>query len=153
VLRPLISLRADRQRLRVFEEHYATKGLAPLRPAGPHTPAQVYGQSLLAQQDRGYQANIAEVTESLLDKCADQGGMDVVDDLASALPVAVLGELMGIPASDQFLAAPVGRPAFGFQGINKPDLDLLLAAQSAIVEIREYLGELLSVASTRVRIC
>jgi cytochrome P450 len=79
----------------------------------------------------------------LLDKYADQGGMEVVHDLAGALPVAVLGELMGIPASDQFLLQRWTDQLLGFQGINKPDLDLLLAAQTAIVEIRAYLGELL----------
>jgi cytochrome P450 len=86
---------------------------------------------------------IAEVTESLLDKCADQGGMDVIGGLASALPVAVLCELMGLPASDRFLLHRWADQLLGFQGTNKPALDLLLAAQSAIVEIREYLGELL----------
>jgi pimeloyl-[acyl-carrier protein] synthase len=123
----------DRQRLRVFEEHYATKGLLHSDPpdhtrlrkftAGAFSPSRV-------ESTKPY---IAEVTESLLDKCALQGGMDVIDDLASALPVAVLCELMRRWANQ----------LLGFQGINKPSLDLLLAAQSAIVEIRDYLGELL----------
>jgi cytochrome P450 len=69
--------------------------------------------------------------------------MDIVHDLASALPVAVLGELMGIPASDRYLLQRWTDQLLGFQGINKPDLELLLDAQSAIVEIRAYLGELL----------
>jgi cytochrome P450 len=39
----------------------------------------------------------------LLDECAREGGMEVISGLASALPVAVLCELMGLPASDQQL--------------------------------------------------
>ena len=66
--------------------------------------------------------------------------MEVVHDLASALPVAVLSELMGVPESDQFLLHRWADQLLGFQGINKPSLDLLLAAQSAIVEIRAVPG-------------
>jgi cytochrome P450 len=86
---------------------------------------------------------IAEITESLLDKCAQQGGMEVIEDLAFALPVRVLCELMGLPASDQVLLRRWADRLLGFQGVNKPSLAVLLAAQTAIVEIREYLGELL----------
>jgi pimeloyl-[acyl-carrier protein] synthase len=60
--------------------------------------------------------------------------------LAGAMPVAVLGELMGLPTSDQYLLHRWTDQLLGFQGINKPSVELLLAAQSAIVEIREYLG-------------
>ena len=77
-----------------------------------------------------------------MDKCAQQGGMDAINDLASALPVTVLCELMGLPASDKLLLRQWADQLLGFQGINKPSLDLLLAAPNAIVEIREYLGGL-----------
>jgi hypothetical protein len=134
---------ADRQRLRVFEEHYQTKGLLHSDPPD-HTRLRKFTASAFSpsrvESTRPY---IAEVTESLLDKCAQQGGMEVIDDLASALPVAVLCELMGLPASDKALLRRWADQLLGFQGINKPALDLLLAAQTAIVEIREYLGELL----------
>ncbi len=50
---------------------------------------------------------------------------------------------MGLPASDQPLLQRWADQLLGFQGINKPSLELLLAAQAAIVEIRQYLTEAL----------
>ena len=133
----------DRQQLRVFEQHYTTKGLLHSDPPDHTRLRRFTGKAFSPSRIEGIRPNIVKVTGSLLDKYADQGGMDVVHDLAGALPVAVLGELMGIPASDQYLLQRWTDQLLGFQGINKPDLGLLLAAQSAIVEIRAYLGELL----------
>ena len=133
----------DRQQLRVFEQHYTTKGLLHSDPPDHTRLRRFTGKAFSPSRIEGMRPYMAKVTESLLDKCADQGGMEVVGDLASALPVAVLSELMGLPASDQFLLHRWADQLLGFQGTNKPALDLLLAAQSAIVEIREYLGELL----------
>ena len=133
----------DREKLRVFEEHYKTKGLLHSDPPDHTRLRRFTGKAFSPSRIEGIKPNIAKITASLLDKCADRGGMDIVHDLASALPVAVLGELMGIPASDGYLLQRWTDQLLGFQGINKPDLELLLAAQSAIVEIRAYLGELL----------
>jgi hypothetical protein len=132
----------DREKLRVFEEHYKTKGLLHSDPPDHTRLRRFTGKAFSPSRIEGIKPNIAKITASLLDKCADRGGMDIVHDLASALPVAVL-ELMGIPASDGYLLQRWTDQLLGFQGINKPDLELLLAAQSAIVEIRAYLGELL----------
>ena len=136
---------SDREKLGVFEAHYKTKGLLHSDPPDHTRLRRFTGKAFSPSRIEGIRPNIAKVTASLLDNCANQGGMEVVHDLAGALPVAVLSELMGVPASDQYLLQRWTDQLLGFQGINKPDLDLLLAAQSAIVEIREYLGELLQV--------
>ncbi len=133
----------DREKLRVFEQHYTTKGLLHSDPPDHTRLRRFTGKAFSPSRIEGIRPNIAKVTGSLLDMCADHGGMEVVHDLASALPVVVLSELMGIPASDQFLLYRWADQLLGFQGIKKPDSELLLAAQSAIVEIRAYLGELL----------
>lgn len=133
----------DRQRLSVFEEHYKTKGLLHSDPPDHTRLRRFTGKAFSPSRIEAIKPYIAAVTESLLDKCAEQAGMEVIGGLASALPVAVLGELMGLPASDQYLLHRWADQLLGFQGINRPPLDLLLAAQNAIVEIREYLGELL----------
>jgi cytochrome P450 len=127
----------------VFEEHYATKGLLHSDPPDHTRLRRFTGKAFAPSRIEGVKPYIAEVTESLLDECAREGGMEVISGLASALPVAVLCELMGLPAGDQQLLHKWADQLLGFQGINKPALDLLLAAQSAIVEIREYLGEVL----------
>ncbi len=132
---------ADRQRLSVFEQHYRTKGLLHSDPPD-HTRLRRHTVSAFTpSRIEALRPQILETTNALLDKCAQQGGMEAIGDFASALPVQVLSGLMGLPASDQPLLGRWADQLLGFQGINKPSLELLLAAQTAIVEIREYLTE------------
>lgn len=44
---------------------------------------------------------IHEIVSTLLDRVQDKGEMDVVDELAFPLPVIVIAELLGVPASDR----------------------------------------------------
>jgi cytochrome P450 len=43
---------------------------------------------------------IAALTEELIDRVAQHGEMDVIADFAYPLPVAVIGQLLGVPAED-----------------------------------------------------
>lgn len=135
---------ADRQRLAVFEEHYRTKGLLHSDPPDHTRLRKLTVKAFTPSRIDAMRPHIDEVTERLLDKCAQEGGMEVIGDLASALPVQVLCDLMGLPQSDQPLLRRWADQLLGFQGVNKPSLDLLLAAQTAIVDIRDYLREALS---------
>jgi cytochrome P450 len=44
---------------------------------------------------------IAEIVNELLDRVVTQGSMDVINDLATPLPVTVIAELLGIPLADR----------------------------------------------------
>jgi cytochrome P450 len=46
-------------------------------------------------------SRVEELTAQLLDRVADAGELDLVDDLAYPLPVTVICELLGVPAQDQ----------------------------------------------------
>jgi pimeloyl-[acyl-carrier protein] synthase len=46
-------------------------------------------------------SHIQEITDNLLDAVEEKGCMDVIADLAYPLPVMVIAELLGVPASDQ----------------------------------------------------
>jgi cytochrome P450 len=133
----------ERQGLQVFEEHYRTKGLLHSDPPD-HTRLRKFTvKAFTPSRIEALRPLISQITESLLDKCDRDGGMEVIGDLASALPVQVLCDLMGVPQSDQPLLRRWADQLLGFQGVNKPSLQLLLAAQTAIVEIRAYLREAL----------
>jgi pimeloyl-[acyl-carrier protein] synthase len=134
---------ADRQNLSVFEQHYRTKGLLHSDPPDHTRLRRLTVSAFTPSRIDALRPQIATRTAALLDKCAAQGGMEAIADLASALPVQVLSGLMGLPASDQPLLRRWADQLLGFQGINKPPLEHLLAAQTAIVEIREYLTEAL----------
>ena len=44
---------------------------------------------------------IQQLVDELLDRVQDAGAMDVIADLAAPLPVAVIGELLGVPVDDR----------------------------------------------------
>ena len=67
--------------------------------------------------------------------------MEVIEDLAFVLPVTVLCDLLGVPHSDGLIFRGLADRLLGFQGRNRPSLESLLAAQEAILELREYLAE------------
>jgi cytochrome P450 len=44
---------------------------------------------------------IQEIADELIDRVAERGSMELVDDFAFPLPITVIAELLGIPAQDQ----------------------------------------------------
>jgi cytochrome P450 len=44
---------------------------------------------------------IQEIADALIDRVADRGSMELVDDFAFPLPITVIAELLGIPVDDQ----------------------------------------------------
>lgn len=44
---------------------------------------------------------IQEITDELIDRVSERGGMELVDDFAFPLPITVIAELLGIPVEDR----------------------------------------------------
>jgi len=44
---------------------------------------------------------LVQLVDSLLDRISDQGGGDLIDDFASAIPVDIIGNLLGVPQPDR----------------------------------------------------
>jgi cytochrome P450 len=55
------------------------------------------------------EASIAAAVDVLIDQMEEKGDCDIVADLALPLPVAVIGDLLGVPVEDQLAAAPLVR--------------------------------------------
>ncbi|YCK38245.1 cytochrome P450 [Actinomadura sp. ATCC 39365] len=72
-------------------EHHRLRTLA-MRPFGPpHSPGRIDAM-------RG---QITEVTEDLIETLGDRTRIDIVDDFAYPLPVAVICRLLGVPREDE----------------------------------------------------
>jgi cytochrome P450 len=88
-------------------------------------------------------AHIGELVDDLLAPVLARGRMDVVTDLAFALPITVVCELMGVPACDRELVRPhavaIGR-AFS---TNLPARERG-PADDAVTWLRDYVGALLT---------
>ena len=81
---------------------------------------------------------VAGLVDSLLDGL--EGGGDFVDAFAFPLPVAVIGELLGVPESDRAAFQPLVRD--WTMVLDAFDLDILAKANEAATEIRTYLAML-----------
>jgi cytochrome P450 len=81
---------------------------------------------------------IQEQVNLLLDKAEATGKMDMVQDVANLLPVAVIGDMLGIPREDG-LKLRVWANAFAtFFGTTKFTVDVLNLMRTGIVEMEEY---------------
>jgi hypothetical protein len=69
--------------------------------------------------------------------------MEVIKELAFTVPVTVLAGLLGAPASSSPMFRDWADRLLAFQGMNRPAEGLLLAAQDALLEARQYLAELI----------
>jgi cytochrome P450 len=82
---------------------------------------------------------ITTLVEDLVDRLA--GSHDFVTDFAFPLPVAVIGELLGIPVADRAAFQPLVRDWTMLLDVFTPEI--LQRADAAAQEIRDYLGALL----------
>jgi cytochrome P450 len=82
----------------------------------------------------GMRGRVARLVDELLDARGDHGQLDVVDDLAYPLPVAVICELLGVPREDEprfhEWAAALARSLDPVQGM--PEDEVQRAAQAAL---------------------
>jgi len=87
---------------------------------------------------------IQEVVDGLLDAAEKNGRMDVVPDLAAALPVQVIAEILGVPPPDRYLIRKWTDHILRFQGVNKPSEADLSRAQDALMEMRAYIKSMIN---------
>jgi pimeloyl-[acyl-carrier protein] synthase len=131
----------SRAALPVFAEFYRAKGLVHADPPD-HTRLRrlILKWGFTPGQVESLRPQVQQIVDTLIDRVSADGGMDVIEDLAFVLPVTVLCDLLGVPRSDGLFFRSLADRLLGFQGRNRPGLDALLAAQEAIVELRDYLA-------------
>jgi hypothetical protein len=133
-----------RRELEAFEAHYRTKGLLHSDPPDHTRLRRLVLKAFSPRVIESMRPRIQRIVDDLLDRVQSAGGMEVIDDLAFALPVTVLAELLGVPAADGAKFGDWADRLLAFQGVNRPGRGVLLAAQSALIEARAYLTSLIA---------
>ena len=139
----------SKARLRTFEDHYRTKGLLHSDPPDHTRLRKLVTKAFTPRLIEAMRQRIQDIVNELLDGGLRDGGMDIIPNLAVALPITVLAEILGAPPADRHLFKKWADSLLAFQGINKPGEDILQRAQGTLVEIKAYLIDL--VRKTRGR--
>ena len=95
-------------------------------------------RALLALEQR-----VVELVDGLLDRCADAGGMDAIQDFAFALPLEVICAMLGIPPAQRDpLQAWSNAILTPLEPTATPEM--VAAGNTAVSEFKLFLGELLA---------
>ncbi|WP_424893385.1 cytochrome P450 [Streptomyces sp. XH2] len=91
---------------------------------------------------------VARVARELVDDLLAEGGGDLIGAVAEPLPVAVIAEMLGVPAADRKLLRPWSAAICGMYELN-PDEETARNAVRASLEFSAYLRELITERRTR----
>jgi cytochrome P450 len=84
---------------------------------------------------------IEALVERLLDRAAAQGGMDLIADYAAAIPLQLIGDMLGVPADER---GPLRDWSLAILGALEPVLsaDQLAHGTEAVDDFKRYLRDL-----------
>lgn len=134
---------SSRGGLAQFEAHYQTKGLLHSDPPDHTRLRRIVLRSFSPPVIETMRPRIQQIVDELLDQVHRAGEMEVIADLAAAVPVTVLTDLLGVPLDDAPIFRAWADRLLAFQGVNRPNERVLYAAQQALVQARAYLGDLI----------
>ena len=80
---------------------FGTPGFLFLDPPDHTRLRKLVSKAFSPKVVRGLEPDITALVDGLLDKVADAGRLEVIDDLAYPLPVAVICRLLGVPVEDE----------------------------------------------------
>ena len=99
---------------------------------------RLVSKAFTARKVEQLRAPVAELVDTLLDQI--DGGGDFVDTFAFPLPVAVIGELLGVPEADRAAFQPLVRDWTMVLDLFSPEV--FARANQAAGQIRDYLADL-----------
>jgi cytochrome P450 len=126
-----------------LERHY-TIGLAHSDPPDHTRLRTLLSKAFNSRLIEGRQSRIQGLVDQLLDRVEDKGRMDIIHDLAYPLPATIIAEIIGAPAEDidLFRQWAIGINRL-FESGGRVTPASVAAAQSSLVEMREYIGRLI----------
>ncbi len=134
---------AVRSGLRPFEEHYTDKGILHSDPPDHTRLRALVLTAFNPKVVAAMKPRIEAIVDGIFDRAAERGGLEAIGDLAWELPSTVLADLLGAPEESRPLFRDWADAVLGFQGVNKPPLAALQAAQGALLEAKQYFREMI----------
>ncbi|MGH3846748.1 MAG: cytochrome P450 [Pseudonocardiaceae bacterium] len=110
-------------------------------PPRHHQLRRLVGAAFSPKVVNGLAPRIAELTGELLDATGGSDEFDLVPTLAYPLPVTVIADLLGLPASDRELFGIWADRLFGREVSDPTDPDLARQIDEATADILAYLRE------------
>ena len=91
----------------------------------------------------GMESGLVKLVDSLLDDIATRGGGDLIEDFASAIPVEIIGNLLGVPRTDR---APLRGWSLAILGALEPRLTYAqeVLGNTAVTDFTAYLKHLVT---------
>ncbi|MEU4212497.1 cytochrome P450 [Streptomyces sp. NPDC026206] len=157
------ALLRDRRLGRTYLHRFSHEEFGRTAPSAEHEPFHVLnGNGLLDLEAPGHTRirrlvskaftprtveelapTVERLTRELVDGLLADGGGDLIGAVAEPLPVAVIAEMLGIPAADRGLLRPWSADICGMYELN-PDEETAQRAVRASVEFSAYLRDLIA---------
>jgi unspecific monooxygenase len=79
---------------------YIRESFIDLEPPRHTRLRRLVSQAFTRRSSEAFRPQLEEAADRILDRVLEQGSMEVIDDFATPIPVAMIAELMGIPRRD-----------------------------------------------------
>src|SRR5262249_8979171 len=92
---------------------------------------------------KALEPRIEALVDRLLDEAADRGVIDLIDDFAAAIPMQLIGDLLGVPQDER---APLRKWSLTILGALEPVLsrEQFETGVRSVAEFKEYLAGLIA---------
>ncbi|HZB29217.1 MAG TPA: cytochrome P450 [Streptosporangiaceae bacterium] len=116
-------------------------GMLDVEPPAHTRLRRLVAKAFTARMVEGLRPMVRRLAEELAGGLVDKGAGDLLADVAEPLPVAVIAEMLGVPAADRHLLRPWSADICGMYELN-PAPAAQRAAVRAAVEFSAYLRDL-----------
>lgn len=134
-----------------FEDHYKTKGLLHSDPPDHTRLRTLVTKEFTPAVVEKMRPRMQRVVDEMIDAAIKRGGMEVISEFASPMPIGVISEILGVPAEDRHLLRGWADDMVSFQGVNRPSEADLTRAQNALTAMRPYILNMLEERRRRPR--
>ncbi len=124
-------------------DHFQDNHLLDNEPPRHTRLKGLFLQAFTPARVEGLRHSIEQMVTGLLDQAAERGQIDLLADYAEPLPVAVIAELLGVPAPDRHLLRPWSAQIVKLYELGYTDQEARQANQ-AVVDFSNYIRGLVA---------